>query len=62
MKYHLNVKTNHKSNGDFDFVEIDKQYLIYGDGCIYDTINADTDDIPMYVFQLRDFILSQIGG
>ena len=62
MKYRLNVKTYHKQNGDFDFVKIDGQYLIYSDGCIYDTIYADKKDIPMHVFQFRDFILSQIGG
>ncbi len=62
MKYRLNVKTYHKQNGDFDFVKIDNQYCVYDDGVIYDTINPDDKDIPPYVFQLRDFILSQIGG
>ena len=59
--YKLEVDTHHTIKGEVECVEIDKQYVIYPDGVIYDTINAD-DDIPEYVFQLRDFIMQQLNG
>lgn len=43
-------------NGSFNTALIDDRYLIYSDGVVYDTEKAE--DIPSYVFQIRDKITS----
>lgn len=38
-----------------DSILIDNRYQMYSNGVIYDTTQAK--DIPLYIFEFRDFIL-----
>jgi hypothetical protein len=60
MSNKLSVKTKHNSDG-WEYVEIDDRYKVYPDGIVYDNAQSiyEDCDIPIYVFQLRDFIMEQ---
>lgn len=48
-------KSMKEEKESFETVLIDDRYLIYPDGVVYDTDEAE--DIPSYVFKIRDKII-----